>query len=307
MLRGPATYQWQQSLDNITYSDISGATSQNYTPTVALATTTFFRRTAISDLNSVTCEDFTLPFQVVVNPSPVPGLSALPGSLNAPAIMNLCEGETATFSGSGGASYCEFFVNGTSVAARSTVNTFSLTANATGTLINNSTIYVRVYDTTSGSACFEDSSLITVLLIQFQQLGLLQVILIMKFVQKIQSLTANSTAASPTFEFFVNNVPIKTSSTNTFDPAVYSIIIDGGDEIKVEVTTGAASCSSAIASLTVVENAITTVGTISTVTPTVCLNDTIPAITGDLLLLLELLLINAAKRSNNFICEYRLC
>ena len=215
---GTITYQWQQSLDNITYSDISGATSQNYTPTVALATTTFFRRTAISDLNSVTCEDFSLPFQVVVNPSPVPGLTALPGSLNAPAIMNLCEGETATFSGSGGASY-EFFVNGTSVAARSTVNTFSLTANATGTLINNSTIYVRVYDTTSGSACFEDSSLITVFVNPIPTVGITS----SNFNNEICTgdpitFTANSTAVSPTFEFFVNNVSYQTSSTNTFDP-----------------------------------------------------------------------------------------
>ena len=158
---GTITYQWQQSLDNINYSNISGATSQNYTPTVALASTTFFRRTARSTLNSVTCEDFTLPFQVVVTPSPVPGLSALPGSLNAPATMNLCEGETATFSGSGGASY-EFFVNGASVGARSTVNTLSLTANATGTLVNNSTVVVRVYDTAAGTSCFEDSDVITV-------------------------------------------------------------------------------------------------------------------------------------------------
>ena len=279
---GTITYQWQQSLDNITYSDISGATSQNYTPTVALATTTFFRRTAISDLNSVTCEDFSLPFQVVVNPSPVPGLTALPGSLSAPATMNLCEGESATFSGSGGASY-EFFVNGTSVAARSTVNTLSLTANATGTLVNNSTVYVRVYDTTTGTACFEDSSVITVFVNPTPTVGITS----SNFNNEICTgdsitFTANSTAASPTFEFFVNNVSYQTSSTNTFDPAVYSILIDGGDEIKVEVTTGAASCSSAIASLTVVENAITTVGTITTATPTVCLNDTIPAITGGL-------------------------
>ncbi|MGB1449602.1 MAG: beta strand repeat-containing protein, partial [Flavobacteriaceae bacterium] len=277
---GAITYQWQQSLDNINYSNISGATSQNYTPTVALATTTFYRRVAYSTVNSVTCSDETLPFQVVVNPSPVPSLSALPGSLIAPATMNLCEGETATFSGAGGVSY-EFFVNGSSVGARSTVNTLSLTANATGTLINNSTIFVRVYDTATGTSCFEDSDTITVFVNPTPTVGITS----SNFNDEICSgdpitFTANSTAASPTFEFFIDNVSYQVSSTNIFDPADYSYIIDGGSVIKVEVTTGAASCSSAIASLTVVENEISSVGTITTATPTVCLNETIPAITG---------------------------
>ena len=277
---GTITYQWQQSLDNINYSNISGATSQNYTPTVALASTTFFRRTARSTLNSVTCEDFTLPFQVVVTPSPVPGLSALPGSLNAPATMNLCEGETATFSGSGGASY-EFFVNGASVGARSTVNTLSLTANATGTLVNNSTVVVRVYDTAAGTSCFEDSDVITVFVNPTPTVGITS----SNFNNEICTgdpitFTANSTAVSPTFEFFVNNISRQTSSTNTFDPTSLSIVIDGGDVIRVEVTSGAGSCTSAIASLTVIENEITSVGTITTASPTVCLNETIPPLTG---------------------------
>ncbi len=50
--------------------------------------------------------------------------------------------------------------------------------------------------------------------------------------------------------------------------------------IEVTASTGVASCSSVTASLTVLTNAITTVGIISTVTPTVCLNDRIPAMTG---------------------------
>ena len=47
-------------------------------------------------------------------------MTALPGSLTAPATMTLCDGDTATFSGAGGASY-EFFINNVSVRARSTV------------------------------------------------------------------------------------------------------------------------------------------------------------------------------------------
>ncbi|MCY1517666.1 hypothetical protein D9M68_523610 [compost metagenome] len=40
------TYQWQQSSDNVSFSNISGATSQNYTPTVTAAGIYYFRRIA---------------------------------------------------------------------------------------------------------------------------------------------------------------------------------------------------------------------------------------------------------------------
>ena len=119
---GTITYQWQQSLDNVTYTDITGAISQNYTPTSGLSSSTYFVRKTISTLNSVVCEDTSLPYLVSVSPQVIPSLSALPGSLVAPSTMSLCIDETATFSGSGGASY-EFFVNGVSVRARSAVNT----------------------------------------------------------------------------------------------------------------------------------------------------------------------------------------
>lgn len=44
--RFTVTYQWQQSSDNVNFSNISGATSQNYTPTVTAAGTYYFRRIA---------------------------------------------------------------------------------------------------------------------------------------------------------------------------------------------------------------------------------------------------------------------
>lgn len=44
--RFTVTYQWQQSSDNVSFSNISGATSQNYTPTVTAAGVYYFRRIA---------------------------------------------------------------------------------------------------------------------------------------------------------------------------------------------------------------------------------------------------------------------
>jgi len=38
------TYQWQSSADNVNFTDVSGATSQNFTPTTPLTQTTYFRR-----------------------------------------------------------------------------------------------------------------------------------------------------------------------------------------------------------------------------------------------------------------------
>ncbi|MCW3788376.1 T9SS type A sorting domain-containing protein [Plebeiibacterium sediminum] len=59
---GEYTYQWQRSTDNATWSDISGATAQNYSPT-ALIETTYFRRKETDPCGTV----FTNSIQVTVN------------------------------------------------------------------------------------------------------------------------------------------------------------------------------------------------------------------------------------------------
>ncbi len=59
---GEYTYQWQRSTDNATWSDISGATAQNYSPT-ALIETTYFRRKEVDPCGTV----FTNSIQITVN------------------------------------------------------------------------------------------------------------------------------------------------------------------------------------------------------------------------------------------------
>jgi hypothetical protein len=51
----------------------------------------------------------------------------------------------------------------------------------------------------------------------------------------------------------INGVSYQNSTTQLFDPLVYGQTIGNGDVIEVIASTGVASCSSAIASLTVVE------------------------------------------------------
>ena len=44
------TYQWQESSDNVSWTNIGGATSQNFSPP-ALTQTTYYRRSAVSQTN----------------------------------------------------------------------------------------------------------------------------------------------------------------------------------------------------------------------------------------------------------------
>ena len=63
---GAFTYQWQNSPDGITFSDISGATSATYSAG-ALAADTWYRRTVTSTLNSTACVKQTSIIKVTVN------------------------------------------------------------------------------------------------------------------------------------------------------------------------------------------------------------------------------------------------
>ncbi len=62
---GTPAYQWQQSLDSLTWADIAGATGLDYTPPV-LDTTTFYRRIAITTLCFGTQGSFSVPVKVTV-------------------------------------------------------------------------------------------------------------------------------------------------------------------------------------------------------------------------------------------------
>ena len=50
---GTLTYQWQSSINNSSWSDITGATNATYDPPTGLTTSTYYRRITISTLNGV--------------------------------------------------------------------------------------------------------------------------------------------------------------------------------------------------------------------------------------------------------------
>ena len=66
----PYSYQWQESTDNVNWSNISGAQSLAYSPP-ALTETTWYR-VAVTDEGSMRCGTFySYPVTVTVNPLPV--------------------------------------------------------------------------------------------------------------------------------------------------------------------------------------------------------------------------------------------
>jgi len=80
---GSVTYQWQSSADNITYNNITGATSAVYTAGT-LAQDTWFRRVAVSTMGTTVCSDESNEVLVTV-------INFLPGSISAD--QTICEGE----------------------------------------------------------------------------------------------------------------------------------------------------------------------------------------------------------------------
>jgi len=63
---GTITYQWQESPDNVTFTDIAGATSPAYDPG-ALAATAYYKRITTSTLNGTDCTDESNVVTVTVN------------------------------------------------------------------------------------------------------------------------------------------------------------------------------------------------------------------------------------------------
>lgn len=63
---GTPAYQWQQSADSLTWTDIPGATGLNYAPPV-LTVTTFYRRIAYTTLCAGTQGSFSIPVKITVH------------------------------------------------------------------------------------------------------------------------------------------------------------------------------------------------------------------------------------------------
>jgi len=86
---GILTYQWQSSTDNISYSNIIGASSTTYDPPSGIVSTTYFKRVTTSTLNSVACTAESNVITVTV--------SAPPNINTHPLDKTICDGDPTTF------------------------------------------------------------------------------------------------------------------------------------------------------------------------------------------------------------------
>lgn len=93
------TYQWQNSTDNITYSDIAGAINATYDETGPIYQTTYFRRVAIGTVNGTSCSansNFVTVFVNNVSASVVAGNQNVCTSSEVPAAFTVTTAATGT-------------------------------------------------------------------------------------------------------------------------------------------------------------------------------------------------------------------
>ena len=93
------SYQWQKSIDNISWADIPGATGTTYTIAPPAVPGNYFFRLAVAEGSNIflpTCRIASQPFVLTVDPLPVAAAAN-----NGPA----CEGTSVTLTSNSGAMY----------------------------------------------------------------------------------------------------------------------------------------------------------------------------------------------------------
>jgi sugar lactone lactonase YvrE len=156
---GPGTlnYQWQSSLDNITYNNISGATATTYNAPAGVTQTTYYQRLTAASQNGITCSASSNPIIITV-------ASVTGGSVGA--NQTICSGgnpaaftQTSAASGPGTLTYqWQKSTNGTSFSniTGATATTYDAPSGLTQT-----TYYKRVVTASSGN-CTAESNSVTV-------------------------------------------------------------------------------------------------------------------------------------------------
>ncbi len=229
-------------------------------------------------MNSVVCEDASNVAVVNVTPQiAFPELNAVGVSDTASATgvvsdtLTICPGEEVTFTASGGQSY-RFLVGGVEVQARGTANTYSTTL-----LLINDRVTVEIFDAVTGG-CLTETEEIIIDYSPTPLVGLTSSAIADTFCSDDDILfTANSNIPNSTYDFYVDGFRVFGPSTTSTFTAVAGTVEDL-DDVSV-IITSPAGCS-ATASLTMFENEITSVGTLTTISPTICSGDVSSRLVG---------------------------
>jgi gliding motility-associated-like protein len=136
---GTFSYQWQSSLDNITFTDIAGAISKNYDPPV-LNNNIYYRRMASSGACTTPLVSNVISFQVSA-PPPAPSPTA--------SSVVICQGTSATLSV--GATQAGLTINWYDSPAKTTLLASGVTSFTTPILNTGRSYYVESSNGTCGS------------------------------------------------------------------------------------------------------------------------------------------------------------
>ena len=155
---GTISYQWQSRTFGTDFINVPvSATTQVYTETSALGTTTFYRRAAISTLGGKQCEEYSNVIEIKVGTPPISTLQVQGTAISAPATLTLCAGENVTFNAAGGgAAELLFYLDNNPLGVKSGSSTLS-----TSTLITGNRIKVETFDAI-GCSSFSDEIVVQI-------------------------------------------------------------------------------------------------------------------------------------------------
>ena len=109
---GVISYEWQSRTYGTSFQNVTvSATTQVYTPTAGLTTTTFYRRAVYSTFGGKQCEEYSNVIQIGISQPPITGLQAQGGAITAQDTVTLCLGESITFNATGGGSEFLFYLD----------------------------------------------------------------------------------------------------------------------------------------------------------------------------------------------------
>ena len=271
---GTISYQWQSRTFATDFINVPvSATTQVYTETSALNTTTFYRRSAISTFGGKPCVEFSNIIQVAIEDPPLTGLQV--GAVAAPDTISICSGQLVTFNATGGGLSFQFYIDDNPIGTRSDSSLLS-----TSTLIDGSRVKVKSWttNTATGGGCSSFSPEILINTSLDPTISLTSDAYSLTSTNSIFcegdaiTFTASSTSAIATYTFSVGGITYQSSSTNIFQPAnlTPSILIPNGANVVVIASTPLGCTASATILMT--EN-IVSPGLINTTSSTICFGE----------------------------------
>ena len=221
---GEITYQWEARTYGTAFANVlASATTQVYTPTAGLTTTTFYRRAVYSTFGGKQCEEYSNVIQIGISQPPITGLQAQGGAVTAPATVTICSGEAITFNATGGGVQFLFYKDDNPLGVRSGSSVLT-----TSTLITGNRIKVESFN---AAGCSSFSPDIVVQIVDSPIISLTST----AYASSASSstfcegesidLTVTSTSAISTYTFSIGGTPQLVTTTNTFTPAPLLLLL----------------------------------------------------------------------------------